>query len=124
MARRAVVGELGESMYFRVPVRSLVGSRFLSTFFLSVAALAIAIAVAFSLGIAAARYKSKTLSQVIEFVVFFTASTPRIVLALVALADRRADFRGEHRNCVGRRILACRDRPRRPFDLDLSCTVS
>ncbi len=82
----AVVGELGESMYFRVPVRSLVGSRFLSTFFLSVAALAIAITVAFSLGIAAARYKSKTLSHVIEFIVFFTASTPRIVLALVALA--------------------------------------
>lgn len=84
--RGAVIGEMGESMYFRVPVRSLVGSRFLSTFFLGVAALAIAIVVSFSLSIAAARYRSKTLSRVIEFVVFFTASTPRIVLALVALA--------------------------------------
>ena len=84
--RGAVVGEMGESMYFRVPVTSLVGSRFLSTFLLGVAALAIAIVVSFSLSIAAARYRSKTLSRVIEIVVFFTASTPRIVLALVALA--------------------------------------
>jgi peptide/nickel transport system permease protein len=82
----AVVGELGESMYFRVPVRSLVASRFVSTLFLGVAALAIAIVVAFVLGIAAARYRSKTLSRFVEFVVFSTASTPRIVLALVALA--------------------------------------
>lgn len=82
----AVVGEMGDSMYFRVPVRTLIGARFLSTFFLGIAALALAIVVAFSLSIAAARYKSKTLSRIIEFVVFFTASTPRIVLALVALA--------------------------------------
>lgn len=82
----AVVGELGESMYFRVPVRSLVASRFVSTLFLGIAALAIAVALAFVLGIAAARYRSKTLSRFVEFIVFFTASTPRIVLALVALA--------------------------------------
>ena len=82
----AIAGELGESMYFRVPVRSIVGSRSLSTFTLGIAALALAIAVAFGLGIAAARYKSKTLSSIVEFIVFFTASVPRIVLALVALA--------------------------------------
>lgn len=82
----AVVGEMGESMYFRVPVSSIVAARFLSTFFLGIAALAIATIISFVFGIAAARYRSKTLSRIIEFVVFFTASTPRIVLALVALA--------------------------------------
>ena len=82
----AVVGEMGESMYFRVPVSSIVASRFLSTFFLGIAALAISIVVSLSLGIAAARYQSKALSGIIEFIVFLTASTPRIVLALVALA--------------------------------------
>lgn len=82
----AVVGEMGESMYFRVPVSSILGSRFLSTLVLGLAALGIAVVVSFGLGIAAARYRSKTLSRIIEFIVFFTASTPRIVLALVALA--------------------------------------
>ena len=82
----AVVGEMGESMYFRVPVSSILGSRFLSTLVLGLAALGIAVSVSFGLGIAAARYRSKTLSRLVEFIVFFTASTPRIVLALVALA--------------------------------------
>jgi len=83
--RGAVVGEMGESMYFRVPVSTLVGSRFLNTFYLGIAALAISVVVAFGLSITGARYRSRTLSAVIEFVVFFTASTPRIVLSLVAL---------------------------------------
>lgn len=82
----AVVGELGESMYFRVPVGSILGSRFLSTLILGLAALGIAVTVSFSLGVAAARFRSKAFSRIIEFIVFFTASTPRIVLALVALA--------------------------------------
>lgn len=82
----AVIGELGESMYFRVPVSSIVASRFVSTLILGLAALANAVGVSFVLGLVAARYRSKTLSRVVEFIVFFTASTPRIVLALVALA--------------------------------------
>ena len=82
----AVTGELGESMYFRVPVASLIWTRFVSTFVLAAAALAIAITISFGLGVAAARYKSRWLSRVIDVIVFATASTPRIVLALVALA--------------------------------------
>ena len=82
----AVTGELGESMYFRVPVSSLVASRFVSTLFLGLAALGIAVFISSVLSIAAARYRSKALSRVIEFIVFLTASTPRIVLALFALA--------------------------------------
>lgn len=82
----AVTGELGDSMYFRVPVRSLIWTRFLSTLALGAAALVIAILVSFTFGIAAARYKGRWLSRIIDTVVFATASTPRIVLALVALA--------------------------------------
>ena len=82
----ALLGELGESMYFRVPVGGLVWTRLLSTLALSVAALAIAIVVSFGLGIAAARYKNRWLGRLVEAIVFLTASTPRIVLALFALA--------------------------------------
>ena len=82
----AVVGELGESTYFRVPVGGLVWTRFLSTLELSLAALAIAVIVSFGLGIAAARYKNRWLSRLVEATVFVAASTPRIVLALFALA--------------------------------------
>ena len=73
-------------MYFRVPVSSLVASRFISTFLLGITALGIAIVVSSVLSIAAARYRSRALSRIIEFIVFLTASTPRIVLALFALA--------------------------------------
>ena len=82
----AVVGELGESMFFRVPVGGLVWTRLLSTLGLSIAALLIAILISFGLGIAAARYKSRWLERVVDAVVFLTASTPRIVLALFSLA--------------------------------------
>ena len=81
----ALRGDLGESMYFRVPVKDLVWTRFLSTLLLGTAALVIALAIAFALGIAAARYKSRWLGVVINGLVFLTASTPRIVLALVSL---------------------------------------
>src|SRR5688500_19113151 len=82
----AMTGELGESMYFRVPVATLIRTRFVSTLLLAAAALAIAITISFGLGVAAARYKSRWLSHAIETIVFATASTPRIVLSLVALA--------------------------------------
>ena len=84
--RGAVVGELGETMYFRAPVSSLVATRFVSTFYLGIAALGTAIIISSVLSIAAARYRSKALSRIIEFTVFLMASTPRIVLALFALA--------------------------------------
>ena len=84
--RGVAVGDLGDSMYFRVPVSSLLRTRFVSTLTLGMAALLLAVIVSFALGVAAARYKSGALERVIEFIVFLTASTPRIVLALVALA--------------------------------------
>ena len=62
--RGAVTGELGESMYFRVPVGSLVATRFVSTFFLGLTALGIAVFISSVLSIAAARYRSRALSRV------------------------------------------------------------
>ena len=81
----ALTGDLGDSMYFRVPVKSLVWTRFLSTLVLGGAALLIAAVTAFGLSIASARYNRRWLAALINGIVFLTASTPRIVIALVSL---------------------------------------
>jgi peptide/nickel transport system permease protein len=82
----AVKGDLGESTYFRVPVSGLVWARSLSTFLLGTAAFAIALAFAVPLSLVGVRYNSRTLAAFIDLLILATASTPRIVLALVALA--------------------------------------
>ena len=82
----AVKGDLGESTYFRVPVSGLVWARSLSTFLLGTAAFAIALAFAVPLSLAGVRYNSRTIAAFIDLLILATASTPRIVLALVALA--------------------------------------
>ncbi|HJY27480.1 MAG TPA: ABC transporter permease [Pyrinomonadaceae bacterium] len=82
----AITGDLGESTYFRVPVSGLVWTRSVSTFLLGTAAFAIALTLAVPLSLIGARYKSTTIAALIDFVILATASTPRIVLALVALA--------------------------------------
>src|SRR6185295_16836294 len=81
----AVTGDLGESTYFRVPVSGLVWTRSLNTFLLGTAAFAIALILTVPLSLIGVRYKSKTLTAFIDFLILVTASTPRIVLALVAL---------------------------------------
>jgi peptide/nickel transport system permease protein len=82
----AVTGDLGESTYFRVPVSSLVWTRSISTFLLGTAALAIALAFAVPLSLIGARYNSTIITAFIDLLILVSASTPRIVLALVALA--------------------------------------
>ena len=82
----AVTGDLGESTYFRVPVSGLVWARSLNTFLLGTAAFAIALAFAVPLSLVGARYKSRTIGAFVDSLILVTASTPRIVLALVALA--------------------------------------
>jgi len=82
----AVTGDLGESTYFRVPVSSLVWARSVSTFLLGTAAFAIALTIAFPLSLIGVRYRSTMIAALIDFVILVTASTPRIVLALVTLA--------------------------------------
>ncbi|MFN2500816.1 MAG: ABC transporter permease [Pyrinomonadaceae bacterium] len=82
---RSVQGDLGESFSFRIPVASLVWSRFLNTVILSVTALIFAVGVSFALGFLSVRYKSRTLATVVEALILVTASAPRMVLALFAL---------------------------------------
>ena len=82
----AVTGDLGESTYFRVPVSGLVWARSLNTLLLGTAAFAIALTFAVPLSLIGTRYKSKTIGAFVDSLILLTASTPRIVLALVALA--------------------------------------
>lgn len=82
----AVKGDLGESTYFRVPVSGLVWTRLVNTFLLGTAAFAIALTFAVPLSLIGARYNSTTIAAFIDLLILVTASTPRIVLALVALA--------------------------------------
>src|SRR4029079_5383804 len=82
----AVTGDLGESTSFRVPVSSLVWARSVSTFLLGTAAFAIALTLAVPLSLIGVRYHSTAIAALIDLLILLTASTPRIVLALVALA--------------------------------------
>src|SRR5215211_1876611 len=82
----AATGDLGESTYFRLPVSGLVWARSVSTFLLGTAAFAIALTLAVPLSLLGVGYKSKTIAAFIDLLILVTASTPRIVLALIALA--------------------------------------
>ena len=81
----AVTGDLGESTYYRVPVSGLVWTRAMKTFLLGAAAFAIALMIAVPLSLIGVRYSSKSIAAFIDLLILVTASTPRIVLALVAL---------------------------------------
>lgn len=81
----ALKGDLGESFSFRIPVGSLVWTRFLNTLVMGLAAFLIAIMTAFSLSVLSVRYGGRVFRGLIETVVLLTASTPRMVLALLAL---------------------------------------
>ena len=81
----AVTGDLGESFLYRIPVGGLVWSRFLKTASMALVGFAIAIVVSFALALASALYRSRWLKGAIELIILLTASTPRMVLALLAL---------------------------------------
>jgi len=82
----AIQGNLGESLQFRIPVVDLVWRRFLNTLLLAGIALLVAVSISAALSIMSVRLRNGKLSAFIEFVILITASTPRIVLALIALA--------------------------------------
>ncbi len=81
----AVRGDLGESFSFRLPVQNVVWSRFLNTVLLSLLALAFAIVFSLLLAILAIRHRSRLLDGFVEALILLTASTPRVVLALLVL---------------------------------------
>lgn len=81
-----VRGRMGESFYYHAPVASIIWPRLLRTLALAAVALSLALAISLVLGALAARRVGSWWDRASEFVILLTASTPRIVLALVALA--------------------------------------
>jgi len=79
-------GRMGESFYYHAPVASIIWPRLLRTLALSAAALALALSFSLVLGALAARRRGGAWDRASEFIILLTASTPRIVLALIALA--------------------------------------
>jgi peptide/nickel transport system permease protein len=79
-------GEMGESFSFRAPVGTILWPRLLNTLSLSAVALCLAWAIALPLGSMAARRPRSWIDKLCGAVVMLASSTPRIVLALVALA--------------------------------------
>lgn len=79
-------GRMGESFYYHAPVATIIWPRLLRTLALAAVALIIAISTSLALGALAARRRGSLWDRASEIVILLTASTPRIVLALVALA--------------------------------------
>lgn len=79
-------GRMGESFYYQAPVATIIRPRLLRTLVLASAALLLALSVSLVLGVLAARRRGGFWDRASELVILLTASTPRIVLALVALA--------------------------------------
>ena len=82
----AARGRLGYSHYYHAPVLTIAGPRLGRTLLLAGLALLFAWMVALTLGALAARRRGGWLDKLSEAVVLLTASLPRLVLALAALA--------------------------------------
>jgi len=82
----AARGNLGHSLVLHVPVWRLIRLPLLRTGVLAAAALSIAWLVALTLGIAAARRAGSWIDRLCSVIILLAASTPRLVLALLALA--------------------------------------
>jgi peptide/nickel transport system permease protein len=81
-----VRGQMGESFSFRAPVWTILRPRLLNTLSLAAVALLIAWIIALALGSMAARHPRSWIDKLCGLVILLAASTPRIVLALAALA--------------------------------------
>jgi peptide/nickel transport system permease protein len=82
----AASGRLGDSIYFQRPVAEVIWPRWWRTFAIAVLALWLACPLALLLGIAAARRTGTWLNRLCSAFVLIGASTPRLLLALIALA--------------------------------------
>ena len=82
----AAKGELGWSLSFDAPVSQVLRPRLLSTLILALAALALAWTIALFVGSRAARRPHGWIDKLCGALILLASSTPRIVLALVALA--------------------------------------
>lgn len=83
---RVVSGDMGESFYYHAPVVDLIIPRLFNTTLLGFLALFIAWTIALTLGTIAASRAGSWIDRLCELVILISASTPRLVLALIALA--------------------------------------
>jgi peptide/nickel transport system permease protein len=79
-------GRMGYSIYFHTPVSTVLPPRLLRTLLVASLALLLAWALALAVGVQAARKPRSLWDRASEALILLTASTPRIVIALVALA--------------------------------------
>ncbi|MDT7541441.1 MAG: peptide/nickel transport system permease protein [Acidobacteriota bacterium] len=79
-------GHMGYSISFHAPVSLVILPRLLRTLFVAALALLLAWAIALALGVQAARKPGSIWDRASEVVILLSASTPRIVVALIALA--------------------------------------
>ncbi|HEX8141471.1 MAG TPA: ABC transporter permease [Pyrinomonadaceae bacterium] len=79
-------GRMGQSFFYKAPVGQLIRSRLVNTLTLAAFALVFAWGFALSLGAWAARRAGGWVDRLCSIIILLAASTPRIVLALVALA--------------------------------------
>jgi peptide/nickel transport system permease protein len=79
-------GRMGESFYYHAPVATIIWPRLARTLALAAVALLLALSISLTLGALAARRRGGLWDRASELIILLTASTPRIVLALVALA--------------------------------------
>jgi peptide/nickel transport system permease protein len=79
-------GRMGHSFHFHAPVSAIIWPRLARTLLLAALALALAWSVALTLGVQAARRPRSLWDRASEVLILAAASTPRIVLALAALA--------------------------------------
>jgi peptide/nickel transport system permease protein len=79
-------GRMGYSFYFHTPVQTIIWPRLLHTLLLAALALMIAWGIALTLGALAARRRGGAVDRLCGVLILLTASLPRIVLALAALA--------------------------------------
>ena len=77
---------MGQSFFYHAPVAGIIRSRLINTLILASVALVFAWALALSLGALAARATGSWIDHLCSAIILLAASTPRIVLALVALA--------------------------------------
>jgi peptide/nickel transport system permease protein len=82
----AAHAQLGQSFFYHAPVGQIIRSRLVNTLKLSACALLFAWAIALSLGALAARRAGSWADHLCSTIILLASSTPRIVLALLALA--------------------------------------
>ena len=79
-------GDLGHSFFFHAPVAGVLWPRLYNTLLLAVASITLAASISLALGAWAARRPRGWVDRLCGLIILLAASTPRLVLALAALA--------------------------------------